>query len=107
MRKQVYAEGRDSAGLLLDGTIIPALLPQTQLVAASPAKCKFLFLEEFGEDDVTIVNDLHFHWNGTTVENTSDVDLAPSETPQHTPVGWKVGWTHGWRTPAGANAVSG
>jgi len=107
MRKQVYAEGRDSAGLLLDGTIIPALLPQTQLIAASPAKCKFLFLEELGEDDVTIVNDLHFHWNGPTVENTSDVDLAPSETPQHTPVGWKVGWTHGWRTPAGANVVSG
>lgn len=106
MRKQVYAEGRGSAGLL-DGTIIPALLPQTQLIAASPAKRKSFFLEELGEDDVPIVNDLHFHWNGTTVENTSDVGLASSETPQHTPVGLKVEWTHGWRTPAGANAVSG
>ena len=97
---------QDSAGLL-DWTVVPALLPQTQLVAASPAKCEFFFLEELGEDDVTIVNDLYFHWDGTTVENTSDIDLASAKTPQHSPVGWKVGWTHGWRTPAGANAVAG
>ena len=79
MRKQVYAEGNDSTGLL-DGTIIPALLPQTQLVAASPAKCKFFFLEELGEDDVTIVNDLYFHWDTTTharwVEGRMDSRLA-------------------------------
>jgi hypothetical protein len=66
---------------------VPPLLPQPIGVGLGPVLGQPFFREEFGEHDVTVLNDTDLDRRACGIQHTPDVGRPATQTPQHTSAG--------------------
>src|SRR5262249_23933143 len=76
---------------------MPALELESFAVRASPVQGKPLFLKEFGQDYITILQDLYFNGHLVRVQDEAHIGTATPQAAQHSRARLDGVCRHVWR----------
>jgi hypothetical protein len=85
------------------GAVAPPLRFEALAVRARPIQRKPFFLKEFGQDDVSILNDPDFDGHLVRVQDAAHICRATSQAPKHACAGLNGVCRHVWRCVLYAN----
>ena len=87
------------------GAVPPPLHFETLAVGARPIQRKPLFLKEFSQNGISILNDPDFHGHLVRVQDAAHVCRAASQAPKHACAGLNGVCRHVWRCVLYANGI--